>query len=95
MRHKATYFIADRKINNIMRRMDLGHDGKWFVKLMSVSFKTSTEVNKDYFLNIIECSKDADDIFIPAIEYHGELFSCPTVSYLSDGKHEMFISKEK
>ena len=79
---EAQLFIADRRINNFMKGLDLRHDGQWYVKSQIVTFTTSSEVNENYFSNIIEESyliyniseeNGPADFWIPAISY--EIFS--------------------
>lgn len=93
MRHAMTLFVAKKEINQFMRMVDLKPDCKWYVDVVETSFTTKTNVDDDYFMSIIEKSKDGGDFWIPAIKYMDNLFFDPGVKILSDGNKEMFIQQ--
>jgi hypothetical protein len=89
----ATLYLADKKRNNFMRGVDLCPQNKAYVTdKETIRFKTSTLVNRQYWLNIIEKSKAEDDFWIPAIEHDGILYVSPEIMELSDGKQVMFVT---
>lgn len=94
MKHQMTMFIADREVNNFMSAFDMRLDCKWFIKKVEVNFQTPTPIDEPYFLSLIEKSKDEKKFWVPAIQYMGNFFHDPSVKILSDGKHEMFISRK-
>ena len=92
MQYQMTLYIADRKQNELMKHFDLRHDHKWFIKRVTVSFKTKTKVNEQYFLDLIEKSKAEQEKWVPAIEFGGTLYTDPSVKELSDGQQVMFVN---
>ncbi len=87
-------YIADMKQNAFMRAVDLRPDYKVYVTgKETVSFKTSTLVNKDYFMRIIEKSKSNHGFWIPAIEHEGVLYVSPEIMELSDGNKIAFVGE--
>ena len=93
MKHKATLFVADLTHNKFMSAFDMRPDYKWFVVPTEVSFVTQTPVNEDYFMNIINKSKEDPTFWIPAVKYMDNIYFSPDVKILSDGIREMFIQE--
>jgi hypothetical protein len=90
-RHSMTLFIADRKMNEFMRCFDLRPPHKWYVFPQKVSFTTTSKVDDDYVLRLIEKSKGEPEKWVPAIEYMGNIYHDPTVMELSDGQKIVFL----
>lgn len=91
MQYQMRLFIADNKQNNLMSRLDLRPEYKWFISAQEVSFKTEKNVDEEYLLKIINESKNNDDFWIPAIDFCGKIYSDPKVKELSDGQNVFFI----
>jgi len=89
MKHKMTLFIADRKINELMKYFGLKPDYKEFVIPQEISFDAAAEAN--FFLNLIEKSKTDEKYWIPAIQFGSNLYHDPSVKELSDGQQIMFV----
>ncbi len=92
MNHQATFFLADRHMNNMMKGFDLKPDHKWFIYKQHCDFTTTTTINEQYFMDIIEKSKAQEEFWIPVITYMGSVFNDPSVKVISDGDKEMFIT---
>jgi len=88
--YQMTLYIADRTINNFMKAADLNPHYKQFVARRIASFSTTSQINEDYFMNIIDKSKDQEDFWIPAIEFCGTLYCDKNIKELSDGKRILF-----
>lgn len=87
-----TMYIADKQQNGLMKAFGLCPDYKVFVTgKETVSFKTTTLVNADYFQRIIEKSKTNKDFWIPAIEHDGAMHVSPEIVELSDGEKCAFV----
>jgi len=98
MRYEMIIYIADKWKNKMMRNMDVSAPNKWFVETpQKVSFNTTTTVNEDYFMDLIEKSREDKDAeyWIPAISFCNTLYIAPDVEELSDGKKSMFLGKVK
>lgn len=102
MKHSATLLYADRKMNDLLRRFDLFIPGKVLVSLVEIEFQTTTSVNEEYFMKMIDFQAEimkasyGDDLFLSGLAgviYMDNIFVHPCIKILSDGKHEMFISK--
>lgn len=92
MKHSMIIFTADKEMNRVMRSFDMCPEYKWFIETKAVEFDTSTVVDDDYFVRLINKSKEAEESFwIPAIKYQDNFYHHPDVKILSDGKKEMFI----
>jgi len=100
---KAELYIAEKKLNSFMSCCDLRRDSQWYVVSQIVNFSTSLEVNKDYFLKIIEASykefikdsilENAENFWIPAIKHNIKLYVHPTVTEISNGNQSIVISE--
>lgn len=99
MKHTMTLYIATQHpINSFMSKIDLKPNGKWFVTLQTVNFETTTLINDDYFNNYINKSFESyriNKLWFPAIEYQDNFYHHPSVTCLSDGMHEMFVTFRK
>lgn len=78
-----------------MRALDLFSPGEFAVKTFEVSYSTITEVNDDYFMNIINKSfekfyNDSASPRIIAIECQNHLFAHKNAIKLSNGKIAIF-----
>lgn len=92
MEQAMTLFIADKKVNDLMNSLDMRHNKKqFFSRALEVSFTTTSKVDKDYFLNIIEKSKNEKGYWIPAIEHKGALYVDPYLAELSDGEKSLML----
>lgn len=91
MQYEMTLYIADRQQNAFMKHFDLRPDYKWFIKRVTVQFKTTSKLNDKYFLNLIEKSKAEKEKWVPAIEFSGTIYCDPSVKELSDGNKVMFV----
>jgi shikimate kinase len=93
MKHNATFFVAENKLNQMMKNLDMCDQGKVYYTPMRVSFETSTQVNEDYIYKIINESKNYEGMkgdWIPAIEYAGVLYIHKEITQLSDGEKILF-----
>lgn len=89
---RATLFIADKKLNSLMKAMDVCPDYKVFVTgKEDVSFKTKSLVNDGYWMNMIEKSKTQRDYWIPAVQHDGVMYVSPEIMEISDGNKNAFI----
>jgi hypothetical protein len=93
MKVEAIMYIADKKINSLMRSCDLNPEYKVFINsTQNVSYETTTKVDADYFMNLIEKSKkEGLDFWIPCIKYNGAMFVSPEIKEISDGEKCMFV----
>lgn len=91
MKHLMTLFIEQKRMTEMMRKLDLFHDKKFLVSGTNVEFKTSTPVNEEYFMNFINKSKSSDDMRILAIQYMDNLYCDDDVVELSDGECSIFV----
>lgn len=92
MKHSAILYIADREINKMMKAFDLCPDHKVFVALQEISFETTTQVNEEYFMKIIEESKKNEKFWIPVIKYMDNVFiGDDKIKIISDGTNQIFI----
>lgn len=105
---EAKLFIADRRINNFMPRINnfnrcarLKQDRKWYVTAQKLSFYPDYPL-KDYFLNIIEESDTAyndtidgcqTDFWIPAISYDGKIIVHKSVLEIIGANGIIFIAE--
>jgi len=95
---KVTLFIAARTINKFMESCDLKHSKKWYVIATYVTYVTDKEINSDYFMKLIENSKNnyierLTDHWSPAIIYEGHRYVDPEVLEITDGNNTMFITE--
>lgn len=75
MTHEVYLFIANKKMNEFMRCMDLKPEYKVFVEVHKASITTSTPLTEEYFNKIISDSLGMDqDWWIPAIKYMGNFY---------------------
>ena len=89
-----TLYTADKRRNELMAAFDLCPKYKVFVTgKETVSFKTTSLVDRAYIMNMIEKSKAQPDMWIPAIEHDGELYVSPEIMELSDGNKAAFVNK--
>ena len=107
MTHQMTLYMADLRMNELMRAFDLRPKGKWYAHPVEVDFETSTPLTDEYFQNIIDKSNEVlweppgvpgnimkiEGMWIPAIRYQNNHYFHHSVKILSDGKHEMFVAK--
>jgi hypothetical protein len=94
---QATFMLIDEKITKWMRCCDLFHSGKFKVDAVPVSFKTTSSVNKRYFMKIINTSfkkfeQNINSVRIAAILWENHLFFHKDVQIISDGEYELFTS---
>jgi len=96
LKHTMTMFIADRKMNELMRCFDMRIDCKQFIEPQEATFtlKEGVVLDEAFFINIIRKSKELmDGYWIPAIRYQDNFFYHPEVKVLSDGRREFFIQQ--
>ena len=86
----ATLFVADKELNKFMQKLGLKPDFKVFYKRAVIQFSSASKVDKYYFFNIINKSKENPNFWIPAIEYKDKIFVDDKIKILSDGKIEIF-----
>lgn len=85
-------FIADRKINQMMKAFDLCPDYKVFVSRKElVSYRTMSKVDDVYVRSLIEKSRDQKDFWIPAIQFGGRMFVADGIMEISDGNKTGFV----
>lgn len=93
IKHEMTLYISNWKTNDFMEAVDLKGTKKWYATAVMVTFQTKTTVDKQYFMNIIEKSKDRKDFWIPAIKYMANMFRAEGVEVISDGKHFLYLGR--
>lgn len=92
-KNEATLYIAEGKINEMMTVLDLRPPGKYYVGLLKVSFTTTSTIDDNYFMDIIEKSFEMENgNCIVAIEYMNNLYVHPSVKEISDGKTTFFVN---
>lgn len=92
----ALLLVIDEEITRWMRACDLFSPGKFLIQYIDISFQTTTNVDYDYFMKMINESfkkfKENDEgVRIAAIICMKYLFAHEDVKVISDGKYEMFI----
>ena len=89
-----TLCMAEKFTNAFMQSCDLKPDYKEFVIMKEISFFTTTNITPEYFMNIIEKSKNEKTFWIPAIIFCGVTYAAEGIKIISDGKKEFFIGKK-
>lgn len=91
---KATFHFGDKEINKFMAAFDLCPPHKRFMtSSVEVSLTTTTPVDREYWVKLIEKSRVDDIPEIVAIEHGGNLYVHPETKVLSDGQREIFIKE--
>ena len=77
-------FIADKTKNKLMKLFDLKEDYKEYVEVTTatLTLKENTEIDENFFMNIIEKSKADNDYWIPAIKYNGVMYRDEKINIL-------------
>src|ERR1700733_3056030 len=85
-------FVADRKVNQLMRELDLFPDYKVFVSAKErATDRTTSRVNDAYIHSLIEKSRSNKEYWIPAIQFGGRLFVADGIREISDGNKTGFV----
>ncbi len=95
--HQMILYVADRRINQLMRNLDMCQSNKAFIVSTVADFNASREVNEEFFKNLLDKTREDShdqETWIAAVQYNGVLFPQPGLQILSDGEREMFIPPE-
>ena len=87
-----TLYVADRKVNALMKAFDMCPDYKVFVSILEEDVeRKGADSDKAFIKRIIEGSQKYPDFWIPAAVYNGVFYAAEGIKILSDGQKEMFL----
>jgi hypothetical protein len=90
---ELTAYVADRKINALMKAADLCPVYKVFVREEKLQFQTTTKIDGEYIMNLINVSREGKDIWIPAIQWNGKFYVADGIKELSNGESVCFAGE--
>jgi len=93
--HQMFLFIAENKINEMMKAFDMRLDHKWFVSAHQALIKAEVEVIPEtYYQTVIDKSwenREENGWWIPVLRVGDKFYKASGVKVISDGEKEMFL----
>jgi hypothetical protein len=91
---KVTLYVADRRINQMMKAADLCDSGKVFVAPLAVEInRQGKDSTKAFLERIVKTPSSDESYWIPAVSAEGEMVITDGINQLSDGDKILFVGR--